>query len=426
MQFPCVINPEDGSIRPRRSYTTCLHSGDAVIHSLTRYTLRGIPSLRRCMQAAGITIEKPVGKSSHGVVFYVNIAISEAAVVRALEASPCLPSMGFLLARRGRAVMKLMALPKPSRRHDGLVVKPHDSSVMDPYLTCLGSGMVADGASVGFAHLYGTFVAKATMHGVPDTPVVVMVTERLEELLDVHVERCMQGERVQWRRLVGLVLQVMTVLAQGQALCGLVHNDAHLGNFMVSATESSPPASTHAYVETPMGNVLRLPLRERVALIDFGRSSFVATPSRRRVITSELLDKFPKWEMSDAHADVMHFAAMLLLIQPRPDFFETQAAKVDSGGAPPCARALLRLIRAALQCDDNVDMYAQYSRCRATSEAGCANAAIHTLRDSRRGCSGALPTHWLDDVELVSDFLHTDGQKRGYVLRADGPLKTVT
>ena len=162
---------------------------------------------------------------------------------------------------------------------------------------------------------------------------------------------------------------------------------------------------------------MRLPLaQERVVLIDFGRSS-LGTDEGRRITTSEITEHFPAWEKNGLHADVMHFAAMLVLVQPttiskslavpKAGFWESEALKPD---APPCARALLRLIKAALQCEgeSRTDMFVEYTTCRDAPTSDCAHKAIHRLRKEGGGCAGALPTRWLNDRELVTGFTTLD------------------
>ena len=378
-QYPCRIR--HGNLQPHPSYQADLDTGTRVSSYTSRLCINDLPTLKLSLQKANIAIAAPVeGETSHGVVSFVTIGPD-----------------------RIRGVMKLMALPKPATAEASIVAQIHDSSFLDSYLAGLGSSRVAEGTSIGFAHVFGTFLAKTTLRGVADTPVVVLITERFDALLDSKITACMANDAVQWRRLVGLVLQVMTILAQGQAMFGLVHNDAHLGNFMVTATDAASTSSTHAYISTSSDSdddmVLRLPLRERVTLIDFGRSS-LGTAQGRRIASSEVREKFPKWEKNGMEADVMHFAAMLVLIQPRAGYLEEHARKPD---APACALALIRLIWSALQCGA-VDMYDSYNTCAEDTKTNCAHTAIHFLRKKSSHCVGATPESWLNDAELTGEF----------------------
>ena len=384
-QFPCTIDSKTCLTRPHDAYAHALAHDLPVIPLVSRMRFSDLPLLNVVLNGAGIRINRKLeAETSHGTVLFVTIAW-----------------------RDTPAVLKLMPL---STRNNGTInAITHDSSFVDPYLAGLGSGLVARRASVGFAHLYVTFLARVTLRGVPDVPVVAMVTEALHAALDDRIANCMSlkhGGGVDWCRLIGFILQVMVVLSQGQKAFGLVHNDAHLGNFMVSDadagtdTNAKPRACLTVVVRDGSNKArLTLPLRERVVLIDFGRASFQQQKSSR-LETSEVRVKFPKWERNSMRADVLHFAAMLLLAQPKPGFLEHEAAKTPS---PSPARALVRLITAALQCR-NVDMHAEYTACHAEGTHECAAASIHRLRGKETHCVGARPVDWLRDKELTRDF----------------------
>ena len=391
MQFPCVIHARTGDMEVHEAYRAALETGASTVPYLTTLRVAELPALQTCLHDANIVARRSSTRdtSSHGSVTCVTLPGNVRGVVKVM--SLCLTNTSKAPGASSRAIS----------------AATHNSSLVDPYLTCLGSKLAETKRSVGFARLYATFLARAAeLHGETDVPVVAVVMERLDDILDKRIAACMprDGGTADWRRLIGLVLQVMATLAQGQAAFGLVHNDTHLANFMVSDARDDHhhhPRRASLKLAIKGGAVLALPLLERVVLIDFGRASFAT--SRGRVVTSEIDSMFPSWEKNGLQSDVMHFAAMLLLIQPRPRYLEEQAALTPQGSA---ARALLRLIKAALQCaGGTLDMHEQYATCHASLTQQCAHDAIHTLRKTESLCRGALPLDWLRDAELVQNFI---------------------
>ena len=348
---------------------------------------RGLLSRADLVDKLGITrSSESVKKSSHGEIWF-----------------------GTLDATRTRVVIKFMPVEADKTRRIAT------SSYVDPFLAWLGSQLVTHGKSTAFAQLFGTFLCFDTFKdGVNGLPLVAMLSEELGTKLDDTVEAYMEPGNIQWRPLIAVVLQVMVVLSQAHSM-SLVHNDAHMGNFLIAKNCAKMPM----YVDV-RGQVLNIPVSDRVVLMDFGRSTLGAVDcpdtsrctgrlrSSFRLHASEVGDKFSKWDLDNPGADVNHFVAMLLLCQRRPHMLREASEKPD---APPEARALMALIQKTLQCDNSRNMFSAYSKCNADElqglETKCGKHLIHELRNKGTGCKGLRPIDFLTDAVLTAPFLAT-------------------
>lgn len=392
-QFPCVAQ-ENGRIDLHPDYATALKTG----RDLPSVDVAILPKIEDVLKAAEITTRRVYPhKTSHGLVKFVSFPVQsipplspcEAAAVETQSTIDC--------------VLKIMPLVN-LKTHDGKlgvhVFNLDNSAYVDPLLAWFGSQMVDKGKSIAFPHLFGTFMARMSFREHEHVPVIGMIMEELDGNLYHRLLEHMKNDHVDWQPLIAEVLQAMLVMSQGQNSMSLVHNDAHLGNFMTKAVKN--PEKSEIYIKTNKGRVLRLPVPRRVVIMDFGRASAQVSIRKRRIESSEIKDKFPKWSHNSFQSDVMHFAAVLLQAQPSSGLLEREAARPD---APASAKALLRLMKSALQCRKR-DMYDAYVKCHKQVGSRCGHQLIHVLRAASSKCVGAKPEDWLNDDELTSDFVH--------------------
>jgi hypothetical protein len=360
-----------------RRYLSGVRTVDRVTH-LPANPILDTPLPTRLQLLAALGIRKGldvVKQSSHGDIWFGNLAGGE------------------------EVVIKFMPLEAGQERRIAT------SSYVDPFLSWLGSQLVTRGKSTAFAQLFGTFLCKDAFKELPDAvPQVAMISEVLGHKLDTTVESYMVPDAIQWRNLIAIVLQVMVVLAQAHSMT-LVHNDAHLGNCLVAKTCNHKPM----YVDV-RGRLLVLPMLERVVLMDFGRATVgaVGHHGKSRMHSSEVADKFAKWELDNPGADVAHFVAMLMMCQRKPHMLDVEAGKPD---APPEARALVTLMRRALQCDTQRDMFTAYGQCNENDltgkESTCGKEFIHELRNKETRCMGLTPMDFLLNETLTAPFVVT-------------------
>lgn len=372
-QFPCILQP-NGSIRLSKRYLAAVQTVDTITELPENpIPTSGLPTRVELLATLGITkSDSSVTHSSHGDIWFGTLGDGAEVVIKFMPVEP------------------------------GQERRIAESSYVDPFLSWLGSQLVVKGKSTAFAQLYGTFLCQDAFKDLPDAvPQVAMISEVLGDKLDTTVESYMGPEGVQWRKLIAIVLQVMLVLAQAHSMT-LVHNDAHLGNCLIAKTCNNKPL----YVNV-RGRLLVLPMLERVVLMDFGRSTMggVGESGTARMHSSEVADKFFKWELDNPGADVAHFVAMLMMCQRVPRMLETEAEKPD---APPEARALVRLLRRALQCETRRDMFAAYNECNENNlkgkESTCGKEYIHELRNKETQCMGVTPMDFLMDEALTAPF----------------------
>lgn len=415
-QFPCVAS-STGAIRLADEYLRAVESGAT---SGLRVDVSSLPRLLDALSAAGLHgVTKLAHKeTSHGTVYFANVDVGN--VHPDVDLSECERAAGTVSGRIDVAV-KVMPLsdPKyharPRRSASDMLARPDNSAYVDPFVAWMGSQMVSRGLSVGFPQLYGTLLVDMADEGGRDpVPGVAMVMEKLAEPLSQRMAEHMRGGRVSWEALIADVLQVMLVLAQGWHGMGFVSNDGHFANYHAAACPLQGPLR----VRTRRG-VLHLPPGARIVAIDFGRATVglhVFGRPQQRLEASDIRDKFPAWERNSQRADALHFAAMLVMAQPQPGLLEREAAKPD---APPCARALLRLLRTTLQCDRGRDMFREYvdcheclkdalTGCTHDRRAHCRKRLIHELREAASACRGTTPETWLDDPGLTAPFLRAD------------------
>ena len=413
-QFPCHVHG-DGSISADTGYLDGVRGSAAALKTEAwdwRDTTT-LPSKEDLIRALGITKkERVIKNSSHGEIWFGTVRCDR--------------------YKTHEVAIKFMPIhTREEETH--MSSRVANSAYVDPFISWLGSQLVSKGQSTAFAQLYGTFLCRGYVRSTSDDddegadrspPLVAMVSELLGEKIDTAIEECLPVKgQIRWQRLIAIVLQVMMALSQAHAMT-FVHNDAHMGNFLVATRCHHAPM----YVNVN-GRYLMIPMQDRVVLMDFGRSTLAALDcenatkctSRRggvdfaqpRLHSSEVADKFAEWQVDNPGADVTHFAAMLVLCQSRKNMLVREASRKD---APPEARALVRLIRSALQCnEDGIDMFYKYMQCNAEElkdSAGhgfqktrCGKDLIHDLREKKTKCRGILPMDFLSDLELTAPFL---------------------
>ncbi len=383
-QYPCVVDRSTAEMALAPEAQTALETG--VMAALPAAAALG--DVFDVLAQNHVTVDShEASKSSHGKVSYVTVHPQPGAdeVLSTCEA-------GHVLNRHKiQAVVKIMPIDNYA------APLPNDSAFLDPVIAWMGSQLVANGRSLGFAQVYGSFLGTANLKGSRTVPVVALIMERLTSSVYDVIMSYMKGD-VQWRELIALVLQVMLVLHEANTTLKLVHNDTHLGNFMTGAMTCEMP--TAVYVRTP-AFVLRLPITERVVLLDFGRST--ADMAGTELVTSEVQFKFPKWNRGHIGTDVTHFLAMLVVAQPEVGWLEKQAALP---GAPPEARAFVKAVHAALQCP-HADMYKECHVCKTSKAQECVSNLVHKLRKTENQCMGTRPGDWLQNLDLVRPFLQT-------------------
>ena len=440
-QFPCHVHG-DGSISVDTGYLNGVRGAGAK----TAATLSTepwdwedkttLPSKENLVRALGITkSDRVIKNSSHGEIWFGTVQCARNDTATSAPTTT-------------EVAIKFM--PIQTREKDThMSSRVANSAYVDPFISWLGSQLVTRGQSTAFAQLYGTFLCTGTVRssssakeadapaGERSPPLVAMISELLGKKIDVAVEECLPEKgRIHWKRLIAIVLQVMVALSQAHAMT-FVHNDAHMGNFLVATQCHHAPM----YVNVN-GRHLMIPMQDRVVLMDFGRSTIAALDcesttqcsSRRaretgpvargggngpgcttaRLHASEVADKFAEWQLDNPGADVSHFAAMLVLCQTRKNMLVKQAMRKD---APPEAMALVRLLQRALQCDGGSDMFVKYAECNAeelkgltesvSKKARCGKDLIHDLREKKTSCRGILPIDFLSDRELTASFVVT-------------------
>jgi len=268
----------------------------------------------------------------------------------------------------------------------------NDSAYMDPCIGARASAAVEAGATTAFPLVFATLLV-STRH--PAHPLAVAVIGQYIEGANLHVAlgRLMARpwDVARSRGALGVVMGAALALRDLHTHVGAVHNDPHLGNFIVAADDRG------------------------VVLLDFGRASLGSA------VPWELLTAYPEWACHPRPAswDLALLAGMLVAAQPLADAWVAMGTDGGiAGGAPALAAALRHfggtLLPQALQCrglppDDMVRLYA---RCRdevqAATEAGhgpaqrCPVRLVSRLRDPAHGCAGTSPAAWLEDPVLLA------------------------
>ena len=418
-QFPCILQPS-GNLGVDPAFLEGVRNATSSVPLASwgwRYRQTRLLSKARLMQSLGIFVNKDsqiIKNSSHGEVWFGSIKV---------------PSDGVSTPATVEVAIKFMPI-QTKERDAGAAMrsKVSNAAYVDPFLSWLGSQLVVRQESCAFAQLFGTFICEGSVNAVKDhatVPLVAMVSETLGGKLDAFVVSCLVPGAIRWRELVATVLQAMLALAQAHAM-SFVHNDAHMGNFLVAKTCASAESGIYLNIN---GSVLKVPAEHRVVLMDFGRSTLSAihcestdycTGTRhghvsRRLKSTEVEERFPKWDLDNPGADVTHFFAMLLLCQESPRLLVTEAGLPS---APPMARALVRLMRRALSCGTGTDMFTLYDDCNAAeiyananknvNRVSCGKNLVHQLRERDSLCRGLLPIEVLADAELTAAFLVTE------------------
>lgn len=391
-QFPCVLR-EDGVLAIQPSYLNAIRGEKYDLGSDAQAIVRskGIPSKTQLLEQLYIETSTDTlhQKSSHGQVVF-----------------------GVLRLPRSDAHLAIKYMPASD-------MAVSNSAYVDPYAAWLGSQMVTKQKSPSFIQLYGTFLCKDSY----GQTMVAMISERMLDKLDEKVQQYISDRPVNWKGLISIILQVMLALCHAHSLT-LVHNDAHLGNFMCTTTCADAPL----YVNVK-GRILKIPMEYRVTLMDFGRCSISSAvdegKTTNRLYSSEL-KKFKDWEYDNPGADVTHFLAMLMLSQPSERLLAKEAEKPD---APPELRALVRLLQSSLQCSTGTDMFDKYDSCNTEQlkdkHCECTKTLIHKLRSKGEGCKGLLPIDWLSDEELTAPFVVTEPVPVTETVYSTNPLRAL-
>ena len=403
-QFPCVLQ-RTGDLAVSPSYLRGVRDADMVLNleSWGWDSTSALLSKADLMRVLGIFVHrdsKMIKNSSHGEIWFGSIRLAE----------------------EGQVVqVAIKFMPIQLEQNDLFMrAKITNAAYVDPFISWLGSRLVSRQESCAFAQLFGTFVCRGRVGAVKDgssMPLVAMVSEELGMKLDTVMISYIVPGAVKWRELVGVVLQAMVALSQAHAMT-FVHNDAHMGNFLVAKTCTQAQAEGDGIFFNVNGTLLRVPATHRVVLMDFGRATIAALDCDERRCTratgsrlqsTEVKHRFPKWDLDNPGADVSHFFAMLMLCQESPSILISEAARPS---APPMARALVRLMRRALSCGTGTDMFASYDACntaelKAHAEGqkySCGKDLVHELRERDSLCRGIPPMAFLTDEELTAPF----------------------
>jgi hypothetical protein len=264
----------------------------------------------------------------------------------------------------------------------------NDSAYMDPCIGARASAAVEAGHTTAFPLVFGTLLG-VTRGGHLAVAVIGQYIQGAN--LHVALERLMARpwDVARCRGALGVVMGAALALRDLHTRVGAVHNDPHLGNFIVAADDRG------------------------VVLLDFGRASLGSA------VPWEMLTAYPGWACDPRPAswDLALLAGMLVAAQPLPDAWVAMGSDKGIRGRAPALAAALRhfgstLLPRALQCSGLPpdDMVHLYTKCRdavqAASEAGhggaqhCPVRLVSRLRDPAHGCAGAAPEAWVSDPVL--------------------------
>ena len=410
-QFPCMLN-ETGTLRMSSTYMASIQNTTPLPLS---WMHGDTPLLSKAslMKRLGIFVHKDskvIKNSSHGEVWFGTIGPT--------------PGAGIPVA------IKFMPVKIDDDGYErAMPFQAANSAYVDPFISWMGSELVTRQESCAFAQLYGTFVCRGVVgdggrrSGAPvpvPVPLVAMVSEELGVKLDEVIIRYLQPGKVQWEKLVAVIAQAMVALAQAHAM-SFVHNDAHMGNFLVAKT---CPSTTRKIYYNINDTLFKVPAEHRVVLMDFGRSTVseldcregtcksrpVGVHASGRIQASEVHHRFSEWELNDPSADVTHFFAMLLLCQETPDLLLKESSRPD---APPIAKALVAFMRRVLVCGSTgKDMFTAYNVCnneelhgQATGNpTSCGKDLVHELRAKDSRCGNVLPIDFLTNRDIMEHF----------------------
>lgn len=273
----------------------------------------------------------------------------------------------------GKAVaVKILDVPSPSTA----------AAFLEAYVCGRVSSFADAGRVTGFPATYATLYG--TWHG---KPAVAVVNEYvLGEPFAVVAMQCLaHPSPANCRRLFPLLHQLLVAIDGLHRVVGVVHNDLHLGNIIV----------------TPAG---------RLAVIDYGRSTVCGTPTPD-------IARYTHWNIQSPEMDMAYVAAMLTLAVPAGQRLETIAARA---AAPWNAAldALAHLVRRTLSCPGAPDLLGRYQLCHDAllrgDDARCTTTLLHELRARASGCAGLAPAAWLQDEALAQAFLqHKLGGRHG-------------
>ena len=264
----------------------------------------------------------------------------------------------------------------------------NDSAYMDPCIGARASAAVEAGHTTAFPLVFATLLG-VTRRG--HLAVAVIGQYIAGANLHVALGRLMAAP---WgvaraRGALGVVMGAALALRDLHNRVGAVHNDPHLGNFVVAADGRG------------------------VVLLDFGRASLGSA------VPWEMLTAYPGWACDPRPAswDLALLAGMLVAAQPVPDAWVAMGSDKGIVRRAPALAAALRhfgstLLPRALQCSGLPpdDMVRLYTKCRnavqAAAEAGhggaqhCPVRLVSRLRDPAHGCAGMAPEAWVSDPVL--------------------------
>ena len=412
-QFPCVLT-DTGQLNVTPAYMNAVNKRTALVLPWRPDT--PLLSKAALMKRLGIFVHeasKVITNSSHGEVWFGNIKAAKP------DGTPAVVPVAI----------KFMPVSIEDDGYDaGMQGMVSNSAYVDPFISWMGSQLVARQESCAFAQLYGTFVCRGVTRHLGSEPVsvplVAMVSEELGVKLDEVIISYLVPGAVQWEKLMALIVQAMVALAQAHAMT-FVHNDAHMGNFLVAKT--CPRAGRGMYYNIN-DVLLRVPADHRVVLMDFGRSTVAELDcsdsmghcrsrpavAGKRIQASEVEHRFGEWQLNDPSADVTHFFAMLLLCQETPDLLVTESSRPD---APPLAKALISFMRRVLVCGTSgKDMFTAYNACNTEELKGqatgtmtsCGKDLVHELRAKDARCGNLLPIDFLTDPVVTKHFIATE------------------
>jgi hypothetical protein len=251
-------------------------------------------------------------------------------------------------------------------------------------------------------------------------------------LLQVIISRCVQGENMlmflhkallhptedKVRDALSAVVQTVAILQALHALVGAVHNDAHLGNWLVEEDLSAP-------LVWPGGagvQSLTLPPGPRVFLIDYGDCTYgtgaavgpgqqspvqhtsgqdMATVAAMLVFAIPVLRAHTWTEaVAEPLAEPLAVAAPAFASVPWSLVLQNAVAALDDliratltcGSAPPSSQAGLASV---VRCHTLITQ---------DPTTRCAVDTMQQIRDRSSGCSGVEPKVWLRDRRFVGPF----------------------
>jgi serine/threonine protein kinase len=367
--------------------------------------LQVLPPIQFVLRAAGLRHMKPLAQGSHGSVFtgLLDLKVQDEGKTR-------------------NVIIKLMAVgsrekfeSKEDRKRRWRT--PTNSAYMDAFVGGLASCVAEEnvGSHVGshfgmqYATLLGSYQFSAKLHSSAEPVVAVLYDEVKGPSLHSLIVEALSPplSAVRLGVVLHLVLQAAQALHDLHTLVGAVHNDVHLGNFLVDTQCAS-------WSQCP-----------RLVLTDFGRACMGP-----RIVASELQEGFPTWTPDSPAADMAMLASVLVAVQPVPDAWRQagvwlQQQQPNTKKTRALARALQHfggtVLPKSLTCAVDKSetlfpppMYSKYSACRDEIEqaatatpvaiATCSHRLLEELRDPAKGCGSVLPKAWIEDIVLTAPF----------------------